>query len=304
MSQDCCQPIHVRLALYDSSRPSLDGSFWSWRAPELTLGLLDQFYYEVVAPTLPQDSSRLRIDAIVGGIAQITPDWACVFRLGNGGRDAHGRPGRFVLLVAAVRSEEAADVNLAQLAVSDLFNRILSSATVCDPVPAPEDLEPQLHLPVANQDCDLVNRLLRERRIRLTGSNVLAQTGDLCASLSADLMWACRFWIGPDVAQAAIELQNSPGALPGSNTDRMSASTMASESKAPDQPAGTHSRIGRRSIAAVALLGVGMTIMLIHNRQHRPSETVMPAPKPRIMELPTTQPHGLRIWSAKPTTIP
>ena len=88
------------IALYDPSQPSKDGAFWSWHAPELDPKLLNRLYYDVAVQGRPDDPNRLDDGTIVGGIAQLTPEWACVYRFGNGGRDLRRRPGRFVMLAA------------------------------------------------------------------------------------------------------------------------------------------------------------------------------------------------------------
>lgn len=90
--------MRVHLALYDPSRPSQDGSFWSWRSSALHRTLLDRLYYDFASANRPDDPGTITASTIVGGFAQLTRDWICVYRFGNGGRDAHGRPGRFVIV--------------------------------------------------------------------------------------------------------------------------------------------------------------------------------------------------------------
>lgn len=195
----------ILTALFDPSQPSPDGSFWSWHAPGLDRRLLDQLYYDVAAKGIPADPSRLTDQALIGGIVQLTPQWICVWRFANGGRDTHGRPGRFVMFTAFVKRNEADGVDLTPLLTCKVANDVLGQALTGRPVPAPAVLECDFHLELVHADPLVITKILREGRLELTGDVSFAQAGAICANLPEDRQWVCRLHKEPGKINAVFE---------------------------------------------------------------------------------------------------
>ncbi len=202
--------MYVALALYDPSRPAPNGSFWVWRSARLDRGLLDRLYYDIASSCRPNDPNRLEPSAVVGGFARLTPQWVFAYRFGNGGRDAHGRLGRFVMVVAAVRLDEARDNDLSLLLTCAPVVDVLNRAPLSRPVSAPAELEFEITAPGVNVESSLVARVIAEQRLELSGSNALAQAGSVCGSLPADRHWTCRVQVDGQGSAAVIECPSAP----------------------------------------------------------------------------------------------
>ncbi|MBN2579386.1 MAG: hypothetical protein JXB10_10375 [Pirellulales bacterium] len=184
--------VRIFTAFYDPSQSSKDGSFWSWHSPDLDRNLLVRFYYDVAAAGIPEDPNQLTHQTVIGGIAQVTPSWACVWRFGNGGRDVHGRPGRFVLFAAFVAREETDGVDISSLLTCKVVNDILDQSLTACPVPLPAALECDIPLQQVRGDPIVLEKVLREGQLELTGKDAFVEAGVICANLPADRLWICR----------------------------------------------------------------------------------------------------------------
>lgn len=181
-----------KYALFDPSSPSSDGSFWSWRSPSLDRRMLDRLYYDTASKVRPEQPNQLGIDTIIGGFANVTTDWKLVFRYGNGGRDIHGRPGRFVMIVAGVPLETARSVDLASLLTCQQFEDTLRLAPSSCPVPAPDQLEVSVEEQSRSADPILVAQVIRDGRLDLEGPDSIEQAAAICNALPDEWLWACH----------------------------------------------------------------------------------------------------------------
>ena len=197
--------MRLAIAMYDPAQPSTDGSFWCWRAPSIDRRLLDQLYYDVATSNRPDDPSQLVDSMVVGGFARLAADCIFVYRYGNGGRDAHGRAGRFVMAVAAVQPGHAFDGNLAAVMRCDSFTEALSKAAYLRPVPTPENLEIDFATEPVAGDPVLVAKALRNGRLELSGPEAVTQAAGLCAGLPVDQLWTCRVSVDLRGSCAVVE---------------------------------------------------------------------------------------------------
>jgi len=92
--------MRLQYALYERAEA---GYRWTWRAPELSDALLDDFVYRIELPT---DANSIRPDDFRGGICKFgrpvgtgLQEHAIFYRFFDGGSDA-GRPNRVVMLAA------------------------------------------------------------------------------------------------------------------------------------------------------------------------------------------------------------
>ena len=133
-------PIRCLLAAFDQSHLSADGTYWSWRHPEIPREILDRFYYDFAAkhwPTLDAEPE----EAFRGGCARVDARWLSWYRFLNGGRDKMGRPGRYVLVAAFVETQAGGLQDYLGLLQSPLFDALaLQAGTEC-PLPAPQSME-------------------------------------------------------------------------------------------------------------------------------------------------------------------
>jgi len=195
----------VKLAMYDPSQPSTDGSFWSWRAPSIDQKLLDSLYYDFAKYNRPEDPSQLSDSSIVGGFVALTPDRVFAYRFGNGGRDARGRPGRFVMVVASLRVDQSRVCGLAAVMTCPVFAAALAKAPFSCPVPAPAELEIDVITPPSRVDLVLVAKAIREERLELSGPEAMREAAEVCGSLPADRQWRCSLRVDDDVCIAVVE---------------------------------------------------------------------------------------------------
>jgi hypothetical protein len=203
--------MRVMLAMYDPSQPSADGSFWSWRAPRLSRTLLDRLYYDVAVANRPQDPSQLRDSSIIGGFAGFGTGHVFAYRFGNGGRDAHGRSGRFVIIVACMQADQAARSDLLSIITCPVVVELLTKATYSRPVPVPSELEIDVTERPSRVDPILVVKALRNERLELSGPEAAYQAAGVCASLPADRQWWCRLRVDDQGSLAIVECPPAGG---------------------------------------------------------------------------------------------
>lgn len=182
----------IFLAVYDPANPSSSGDYWAWRHPDLPKGMLDGFYYEILARDLPSDPAKVRIEDCVGGYAQLQGEWGCWYRIFNGGRDQFHRLGRFVIGCAFVRLRGNPKGNFSQILQSAQFKEISRIASKGAPLPAPVDLEFEFDpIPVAISPPAL-SAFLGGETVQFNGDEAIHLAGDLIASFPNDLACQCK----------------------------------------------------------------------------------------------------------------
>uniref|UniRef100_A0A7C4QR57 Uncharacterized protein n=1 Tax=Schlesneria paludicola TaxID=360056 RepID=A0A7C4QR57_9PLAN len=197
--------MHIHFAVYDPSEHSGQGSYWSWHAEALDRHLLDRLYYEVARHNRPRDPNALDQQTIVGGFARIESKWIFGYRFGNGGRDALGRPGRFVLMVAAVPTEQARQSDLTRLVDLEAIRQVIAAAPHHRPIKPPEQLSTHVTGELLEADPAVMQRVEGTGRRALTGPDVLRQAAAVCANLPADWLWMCQLKVGPQQGRAKIK---------------------------------------------------------------------------------------------------
>lgn len=255
----------VRIALYDPSQPSSDGSFWSWRSPGIDRKLLERLYYEVAAASRPKDPSLVSPATVIGGLAQLTAEWTCVYRFGNGGRDARGRPGRFVIFAALIPRGQAAGVDITPLLTCKVVADVLGQAPTKCPVPVPDALEMEFVGEPIRVDPVILAKAMREQRLEFTGPKALAEAGAICAGLPADIRWVCRVCSDSEGIVATLECPKppakpEPGPLPTTMADHQpNRPAPAATGNAQPAAARRYRRLAKRAlpiIVAFALIGI------------------------------------------------
>jgi hypothetical protein len=202
--------MKIHLAVFDPSEHSGQGSYWSWLAEGLDRHLLDRLYYEVARHNRPPDPNALDHQTIVGGFARIESRWIFGYRFGNGGRDAQGRPGRFVLMVAAVPAEQAQQADLTTLVDSETIRHVMAAAPSCRPIERPENLTPHVTAELLQADPVVMRSVVETGWKTLDGPDVLRQAAAVCAALPGDWLWTCHFQVGPQKGNAQIQRLPQP----------------------------------------------------------------------------------------------
>lgn len=134
--------MQLGLALYDPAYPSEDGSYWTWRHPQLSSQLLSDLFYKVISPLL-SENERIRTlpDAeLIAGYAKLSGNHL-VFRVVDGGRDRQNRPGRYVAICAAPLDSVEEPLPLEAIWRSREFERLAEEARRKCPLPPPATLE-------------------------------------------------------------------------------------------------------------------------------------------------------------------
>jgi len=263
----------VLLALYDPSQPSADGSFWSWYSPNLDRKLLDRLYYDIASVNRPSDPNQLAPTSVIGGFASMSSGYVFVYRFGDGGRDAHGRPGRFVLLVAAVKTGQLRGEDLAEIITCPVFEELLALAPSHCPVPMPSKLEFIVDAPDSHIDLMPLATVLMHGYLELSGADVVSQAAHICASLPLGREWQCHIRLEGDTSEAVMIL--SPA-----NQLPVQASLASSEQSltgtGASKPIGIKAKRRffrltwnrrRTRIAMVALMGIIAMVVVLMKRQ-------------------------------------
>ena len=108
----------------------------AWRSSN---GLAPPLFVKALAVDLPQKFSSIKCNEwgtedYIGGI-RVSEGKTCVFRICNGGRDCHGRPNRWVLLLALADSATWRGTDVIAAVESPMF-----SSYAIAPVPSPAPL--------------------------------------------------------------------------------------------------------------------------------------------------------------------
>lgn len=175
-----------RFALFDPAQYSPDGAYWSWRAEGLDPRQLDRLYYEAAARHLPPDPNRLGRDDLWGGMADLGDDVVGVYRCFDGGRDLHGRPGRFVILATLLAREDVAGRNATPVLRSNTAEWVTRRAKEC-PVAEPPNLAEDVELPTATGEEEP-----GEDPLELTGPDAVERAGRIFGRLPSGEGWRCE----------------------------------------------------------------------------------------------------------------
>lgn len=125
--------MKLHYALFDQS-VFMEGDYWNWSSPEIH-PLLSQFYSDAAVNHLPPKPNDLQDGDLWGGLVRLA-DWTVVYRYFNGGYDKQGRPGRFVLMTAWVRADDAQGSDLTPVFTNETFRHVAENAKTI-PLPPP-----------------------------------------------------------------------------------------------------------------------------------------------------------------------
>jgi hypothetical protein len=187
MSETTVKPS-VLLAVYDPAFQAVDGSYWTWHAPELDSRLLATTYYELLAPAIPLDPNELSVDQLWAGMGDVSEEWRCYFRFVNGGRDQRGRPGRFVILCAFVSRSDSRFVDTLELLQGQEFERLAQRARTECPLSAGQ-LQLSLESAPTNTDPVLLAKLIAAGRLQDASASSVQRVAQLIPGLPTDRCW-------------------------------------------------------------------------------------------------------------------
>lgn len=185
--------MHVHLALFDPASPAKDGSSWNWRSLKLDRNLLDRTYYDYAAAHRPQDLSRLSASSIAGGGVHIDGEWVLLYRFAHGGRDAHGRSGRWVLVVMAMKVAETRGQDISQVLACREVMEIISQVPSAAPIPLPPSLVIEVACDHVQPDPGLITRGLEDGQFEEHGEGAIRAVLAACNSLPPTREWSCSF---------------------------------------------------------------------------------------------------------------
>ena len=194
------------LAIYDPSQPSGDGTFWSWRSTSLDLNQLDNLYYGFAKNNRPESPNQLAQATIIGGFVHFHNNMVYAYRFGNGGHDIHGRPERFVMIVAGMVLDPSESIDLAGLLNCQTVVDILAKAPTTCPMPAPAELEIEVPENLFSADIVFIAKVLRGERLEFSGPEALLQASAVCGSLPVDRFWKCQVSMKGKMPFAVVEL--------------------------------------------------------------------------------------------------
>ena len=194
------------LAIYDPSQPSEDGTFWSWRSTSLDLNQLDNLYYGFAKNNRPESPNQLAQATIIGGFVHFHNNMVYAYRFGNGGHDIHGRPERFVMIVAGVVLDPSERIDLAAILKCQTMVDILAIAQTTCPMPAPVELEIEVPENLFSADIVFIAKVLRGERLEFSGPEALLQASAVCGSLPLGRFWECQVSMIGEMPFAVVEL--------------------------------------------------------------------------------------------------
>lgn len=176
--------MKLRLALYDPSYYDAEGSNWTWKNPEIPGPILDRFFYDVAGKRRPSNPKTLTPSKLNGGLSRMGAGWSVVYRFCDGGRDRHGRPGRFVIVCAWFITGEVAALGVSDLLCSPVFADVVAAAPTSCPIPSPSNLTIEWRAATmkAIDPVDL-ERLLSDRRKAFSGENAWTKAEALFFSI-------------------------------------------------------------------------------------------------------------------------
>jgi len=137
--------MQIHYALCDPSHNTGNGNYWTWYAETLSLEMLQRFYRDVVVKHLPESPFDLARPDFWDNFAPTAVsygDWTVIYQFYSGGKDKSNRPGRYIILTAWVKTEEAEGVDLMQY-VDAVFRSVGKNAKPL-PMPPPKVLPKEL----------------------------------------------------------------------------------------------------------------------------------------------------------------
>ena len=129
----------IHYALCDPSHDTGGGNYWTWYAETLPLEMLQDFYKEFPVKDLPKSPSDWAKPNLWDNFALKTvcyEGWTVLYRFFNGGNDKSGRPGRYIILTAWIKTEETEGVDLSSIQRSAVFRNVGSNSRIL-PIPKP-----------------------------------------------------------------------------------------------------------------------------------------------------------------------
>jgi hypothetical protein len=154
-------------------------------------------FYEIANKHRLDNPNSVAAHYLWGGVARVDDEYIAAYRFADGGRDWHGRTGRFVLMAAFVNAGEAAGKDLTPLLLLPEFERIVRVAPAERPVSPPVNLkleiEPQQNDFLASQTF---------QRLKPEEIAALEDAGRRMKQMTANRRWRCTIRIGdqtPDV---------------------------------------------------------------------------------------------------------
>ncbi len=181
--------MHCYLATFDPAHRASDGSYWTFRHLNVPINVCDALYYECVAKHWPEDTKQILSNSLQGGCARVHENWVCWYRLVEGGRDAVGRPGRYILLAAFVEQINHQGWDWSGVLESQQFQDLAQQARSTGPLPAPSSLELEWEPPPATEASAIAEEIVR------TGSGTVDSTGALriVAEIGLAVPNGCQF---------------------------------------------------------------------------------------------------------------
>lgn len=188
---DNVRPLRLYLALFDRAHHSPTEMHWTWFHGALASQLRKRFYAHVIAPELAKAPLKSATSLLSGGFASVDPEWCCWFRLFDAGRDTHGRPGRYLMLAAFARRDEARSVDALQVLQSQPFKAIAAVAKSQAPPPLaePARLELQLNLPRHPLDKATLGRLRGAQGPLALSGDTLSAASVACSCAATEEAW-------------------------------------------------------------------------------------------------------------------
>lgn len=156
------------LAAFDQAHLADDGTYWTWRHPELPLRLLDTLYYDIAAKNLHDRLDDSRAEKFIGGWAGVDSEWLCWYRFLEGGRDKSARHGRTILLTVFVQ-RSAAPADWSGIWNTPQLIEILKQAARC-PLPRPDSLELAFEPTRVEPNALGAVKLIKERSLIVEGA--------------------------------------------------------------------------------------------------------------------------------------
>ncbi len=129
--------LELHFAAYDPAIRSVDGRYWVWSSPIISIELLDDAHTSVTRHDLCSTPNSLGTEELWGGFVGLSHQWCVFYRYYNGGRDLVGRPERAVMLFAFMNRKDALLCDGIQLLDGAPFSEwaMLQPLPGCPPTP-------------------------------------------------------------------------------------------------------------------------------------------------------------------------
>jgi len=184
--------LACKLAVYDYSHHSPDGTLWAWRPTLDPSSILDTLL-SLALSTGALNEKRFGGDRS-GGLC-CTGDLAAVFRIVDGGRDERNRPGRRIIAFLIVSRASLLNADVGSLFESTAFKEIADLAARGGRLPHRDAsrLECVVCLRAMSPSIIRYPRIDLEGRFMISGQDALASIGDLMQQFSRSAAVAICF---------------------------------------------------------------------------------------------------------------